>query len=433
MNKILVIGCGGREHALAWRLSLSTTTSHVYVAPGNPGTATEKNVSNIDIAVSDYQGLIEFCLSKAIDLVVVGPEQPLCDGIVDKMTQAGINCFGPSAKAAQLEGSKTYSKQFLEKYNIPTAAYASFTTIEPALKYLQQQNSYPIVIKADGLAAGKGVVIAQDFKQAHHAVDAMLAGNVFGKAGCQIVIEEFLQGQEASFIVIADGTNFMPMVTSQDHKARDDGDKGPNTGGMGAYTPALVVDDAVYQKTIETIIKPTIKGMLLDDCPFVGFLYAGLMIDDLGNPKVLEFNVRFGDPETQPIMMRLQSNLDELCLAAINKNIAKQNIQWDQRACLGVVLAEKGYPDAYQTGSIITGLDHNTVHSDKKIFQAGTKIEHDNLVTNGGRVLCVCALGSDIQQAKTKAYEYASSISWDTKYNRTDIGDKDLSHKSQIQ
>lgn len=422
-NKVLVIGSGGREHALAWRLSLSTTVEHVYVASGNPGTESENNVSNIDISANDYDGLIEFCQSNAIDLVVVGPEQPLCDGLVDKMAAAGIKCFGPSAKAAQLEGSKAYSKQFLEKYNIPTAAYASFTEIKPALEYLKDKKS-PIVIKADGLAAGKGVVIAQNSDEAIEAVNAMLAGNAFGEAGHRIVIEEFLEGEEASFIVIADGKDFIAMATSQDHKARDDGDKGPNTGGMGAYTPAPVVDATVFKTTIETVIKPSIQGMQSEGTPFVGFLYAGLMIDKSGQVKVLEYNVRFGDPETQPIMMRLKGNLDELCLAAINGTLKSHDIQWDERACLGVVLAEKGYPESYQVGSIISGLRQQNTQQDIKVFHAGTKFEAGNIITNGGRVLCVCALGDDLKQAQQKAYEYAETINWKSKYNRTDIGFK---------
>ena len=424
-NKVLVIGSGGREHALAWRLSLSTTVDHVFVAPGNPGTQAEKNVSNVAIEASDYTGLIDFCQSNVIDLVVVGPEQPLCDGIVDLMSQAGIKCFGPSAAAAELEGSKSYSKEFLEKYDIPKAAYASFTEVKPALDYLQQQE-YPIVIKADGLAAGKGVVIAQDRQQAINAVQDMLAGNAFGQAGHRIVIEEFLVGEEASFIVIADGENFIPMATSQDHKARDDGDKGPNTGGMGAYTPAPVVSREVFEKTIETIIKPSIAGMQKEGCPFVGFLYAGLMIDASGNPKVLEFNVRFGDPETQPIMMRLKSNLDELCLAAIDGNLKKQTIKWDERACLGVVLAEKGYPDSYKKGSPITGLDMINSDQSRKIFHAGTKAKQNELLTNGGRVLCVCALAEDVKGAQLKAYEYVNTVSWESMYYRRDIGGKAL-------
>jgi len=422
-NKILVIGSGGREHALAWRLSLSTTVEHVYVAPGNPGTHEELNVSNVNIAADNYQDLIAFCKEKAIDLVVVGPEQPLCDGIVDLMSDAGINCFGPSAAAAQLEGSKTYSKQFLEKYNIPTAEYASFTQVQPALDYLVKQR-YPIVIKADGLAAGKGVVIAENEHQAHSAITDMLKGNVFGEAGHKIIIEEFLQGEEASFIIIADGQDFLAMATSQDHKARDNGDKGPNTGGMGAYSPAPVVSQSVYNKTIETIIKPSIKGMQSEGAPFVGFLYAGLMIDQSGNPKVLEFNVRFGDPETQPIMMRLQSNLDELCLSAINGTINQQKIKWDEKACLGIVLAEKGYPEHYQKGSKIMGLSNIKNDPNTKVFHAGTDIRSGQLITNGGRVLCVCALDSTLENAQIKAYETLKNISWDSLYYRTDIGFK---------
>ena len=424
-NKVLVVGSGGREHALAWRLSLSGSVEHVYVAPGNPGTASENNVSNIDISANDYAALIEFSKSNSIDLVVVGPEQPLCDGLVDLMSGSGIKCFGPSAKAAQLEGSKTYSKEFLQKYHIPTAAYASFTEVPPALSYLKQQQ-YPIVIKADGLAAGKGVVIAHDKSVAIAAIEDMLAGNAFGEAGHRIVIEEFLEGEEASFIVIADGKNFIPMATSQDHKARDDGDKGPNTGGMGAYSPAPIVDEKVFKKAIETVIKPTIQGMISEGNPFTGFLYAGLMIDKFGDPKVLEFNVRFGDPETQPIMMRLHSNLDEICLAAIDGTLDNHSIKWDERACLGVVLAEQGYPEKYNKGASIIGLDASEKSADKKIFHAGTKLLDDKLVTNGGRVLCVCALGEDIKQAQTKAYEYCQTISWTSKYNRTDIGFKAL-------
>ena len=424
-NKVLVIGSGGREHALAWRLSLSTTVEHVYVAPGNPGTQAEDKVSNLNIAANDYEALINFCQEEGIDLVVVGPEQPLCDGLVDMMQDAKIKCFGPSAKAAELEGSKTYSKQFLKKYNIPTADYSSFTDVNLAKEYVSGK-PYPMVVKADGLAAGKGVVIAENQDQAHSAIDDMLAGNVFGKAGHRIVIEEFLNGEEASFIILTDGENFIPMATSQDHKARDNGDLGPNTGGMGAYTPAPVVDEEIFNTTIETIIKPSIKGMSEEGRKFVGFLYAGLMIDESKLPKVLEFNVRFGDPETQPIMMRLQSNLDELCLAAINGKLDMQQIKWDERTCLGVVLAEKGYPESYQTGSIISGLELNSAEDDWKAFHAGTKIDHTKLVTNGGRVLCVCALGNNIKQAQTKAYQYVKTISWNSKYYRTDIGHKGI-------
>ena len=431
-NKVLVIGNGGREHALAWRLSLSSTVDHVYVAPGNPGTANETKVTNVDISTTDYPKLIEFCQNNFIDLVIVGPEQPLCDGIVDLMQDAGINCFGPSAKAAMLEGSKTYSKQFLEKYNIPTAAYQSFTNPILAIEYLNSQN-YPIVIKADGLAAGKGVIIAQDKEQAEKAINDMLAGNKFGEAGHRIIIEEFLMGQEASFIVIADGKNFIPMATSQDHKARDNGDKGPNTGGMGAYSPAPIVDKKAYEKTLETIIKPTITGMQKEGASFTGFLYAGLMIDANGAVKVLEFNVRFGDPETQPIMMRLESNLDLLCLAAINNELNTTQIKWNPQACLGVVLAEKGYPETYKTHSLIEGLDEFHQSNNSKVFHAGTKFDNGNIVTAGGRVLCICALGDNIKSAKELAYTNIKSIKWDSLYYRTDIGNKALLQKPTLE
>ncbi len=420
-NKVLVVGSGGREHALAWRLSLSSTVDKVYVAPGNPGCQQEENVTNVAIASDDYDKLIAFSKDNAIDLVVVGPEQPLCDGLVDLMMQEGIKCFGPSAKAAQLEGSKVYSKDFLKKYNIPTASYASFTQIDPAIKYLSQQNM-PIVIKADGLAAGKGVVIVQTQEQGIKTIKDMLAGNAFGEAGHRIVIEEFLAGEEASFIVVVDGKNFVPMATSQDHKARDNGDKGPNTGGMGAYSPAPCVTKEVFDKTVEDIIKPTIDGMIEEGAPFVGFLYAGLMIDKNNNPKVLEFNVRFGDPETQPIMMRLQSNLDEICLRAIDGNLENVAVFWDEKVALGVVLAENGYPESYAKGSLISGLDF--AKKDVKVFHAGTKKEGEIIVTNGGRVLCVCALADDLKQAQQLAYLGVDKINWSSKYYRCNIGFK---------
>ncbi len=423
-NKVLVIGSGGREHALAWRLSLSSSVAHVYVAPGNPGCQQEKDVTNIDIASDDYDKLIAFSKDNAIDLVVVGPEQPLCDGLVDLMTQEGIKCFGPTAQAAQLEGSKVYSKDFLKKYNIPTASYASFTQIDSAIEYLSQQN-FPIVIKADGLAAGKGVVIAQTKEEAIKTINDMLAGNAFGEAGHRIVIEEFLVGQEASFIVVVDGKNFVPMATSQDHKARDNGDKGPNTGGMGAYSPAPCVTKEVFGKTVEQIIQPTIDGMNNEGAPFVGFLYAGLMIDNDNNPKVLEFNVRFGDPETQPIMMRLQSNLDEICLRAIDGNLENIELCWDDKAALGVVLAEKGYPESYTKGSPINGLDIAT--NNVKVFHAGTKSEGEIIVTNGGRVLCVTALADTLKEAQQLAYFGVEKINWQSKYYRSDIGFKAIS------
>lgn len=423
MNKVLVIGSGGREHALAWRLSLSTTVKQVFVAPGNPGTEAEDKVKNVDISVCDHQSLIKFSVENEIDLVVVGPEQPLCDGLVDKMRYSGIACFGPTGKAARLEGSKAFSKKFLKKYKIPTADFSVFTDTDEAKKYLKTQN-FPCVIKADGLAAGKGVVIIENQKQGNETIDDMLAGNAFGEAGHRIVIEEFLQGEEASFIVISDGENFIPMATSQDHKARDDGDKGPNTGGMGAYSPAPVVTQAVFDKTVESIIKPTLAGMKKEGSPFVGFLYAGLMIEN-ETPKVLEFNVRFGDPETQPIMMRLESNLDELCLAAIQGGLNEIEIAWSPKPALGVVLAEKGYPEIYAKGSEIEGLQTST-EQEVKVFQAGTKKEDDKVLTNGGRVLCVCALGDDLEEAQKKAYSACEGINWKSIYYRTDIGYKAL-------
>jgi len=420
-NKVLVVGSGGREHALAWRLGLSSTVSQVFVAPGNPGCEQEKNVKNIAIASSDYEGLITFSKSNGIDLVIVGPEQPLCDGLVDDMRQAGINCFGPSAQAAQLEGSKVYSKNFLKKYNIPTANYASFTEVSPACDYLLLQQ-FPVVIKADGLAAGKGVVIAENSEQGIETIKDMLAGNAFGEAGHKIIIEEFLVGQEASFIVVVDGKNFVPMATSQDHKARDDGDKGPNTGGMGAYSPAPCVTKEVFERTIAKIIKPTIQGMIDEGAPFVGFLYAGLMIDKDNNPKVLEFNVRFGDPETQPIMMRLQSDLDEICLRAIDGDLKNLKLRWDDNVAVAVVLAEQGYPGSYSSGSPISGLDSS--EKDVKVFHAGTKNKNGEIVTSGGRVLCVCAVANTIKNAQTLAYKGVEKISWQSKYFRTDIGFK---------
>ncbi|MCF6301015.1 MAG: phosphoribosylamine--glycine ligase [Proteobacteria bacterium] len=423
MNKVLVIGSGGREHALAWRLSLSTTVSKTFVAPGNAGTALDENIENIALDFNNFEKLIEFCKTQNIDLVVVGPEQPLVAGMVDHLTEAGINCFGPSVQAAQLEGSKAFAKAFLEKHQIPTASYGEFTDSQSAKEYLKQQ-SFPIVIKADGLAAGKGVIIAGNLQQAKNTIDDMLAANAFGNAGNRIIIEEFLYGEEASYIVMADGKNFLSMATSQDHKARDNGDLGPNTGGMGAYSPAPVVSPEINKKIIETVIKPTLEGMIKDGMPFTGFLYAGLMIDDKGGIKVLEFNVRFGDPETQPIMMRLESNLDQLCLSAIKGQLDNQSINWNPHFALGVVMAEKGYPESYQTGNQIKGLDK--ADKDIKVFHAGTKLENDKILTNGGRVLCVCATDQNLKTAQTKAYKAVNKINWDSQYYRVDIGHKAL-------
>ncbi len=421
MNRVLVIGSGGREHALAWRLSQSTTVAHTFVAPGNAGTALEPGIENVVLDVADFQAVIQFCQLQNVTLVVVGPEQPLVDGMVDALLAVGIPCFGPNAAAAQLEGSKAFAKAFLAKHKIPTAAYGEFNDVASAKTYLQGQ-SFPIVIKADGLAAGKGVIIAEDLAQAEATVEDMLEANAFGDAGSRIIIEEFLVGEEASFIVMAAGEDFIPMATSQDHKARDNGDLGPNTGGMGAYTPAPVVTDSVHQKAIEQVIKPTLAGMKADGMPFTGFLYAGLMIDDEGQPKVLEFNVRFGDPETQPIMSRLQSNLDQLCLAAVHGDLAQQDIAWDPRFALGVVMAEKGYPLGNDKGNAIAGLD--VVPAGVKVFHAGTATQGDAVVTAGGRVLCVCALDEDLKAAQQKAYEGVQAITWGSEYFRTDIGFK---------
>ena len=420
--KILIVGSGGREHALAWKVKQSPKVEKVFVAPGNPGTALEPSVENVAIAVEDISGLLAFAQAEHIDLTIIGPEIPLVMGIVDSFQEAGLKCFGPSAKAAQLEGSKSYCKDFMIRHHIPTAQYQSFTDKELAISYIHQQGA-PIVVKADGLAAGKGVIVAQTEQEAISAVEDMLSGNVFGEAGNRVVIEEFLHGEEASFIVIADGKHALPMATSQDHKARDNGDKGPNTGGMGAYSPAPVVTPDIYDRVMRDVIEPTLKGMIEDGLPYTGFLYAGLMIAPNGDIKVLEYNCRFGDPETQPIMMRMRSDLVELCEAALAGALDKTNTEWDERAALGVVLAAGGYPDDYQKGDIISGLPTQE-QKDGKVFHAGTKTIDGNITTAGGRVLCACALGHDIQEAQTKAYELANSIHWNNIYYRNDIGFK---------
>ena len=420
--KILIVGSGGREHALAWKAKQSPKVEKVFVAPGNPGTALEASIENVALAVDDIAGLLAFAQTEKIDLTIIGPEIPLVMGIVDRFQQAGLKCFGPSAKAAQLEGSKSYCKDFMIRHNIPTAQYQSFTDKDLAINYIRKQGA-PIVVKADGLAAGKGVIVAQTEQEAIGAVEDMLSGNVFGEAGNRVVIEEFLQGEEASFIVIADGKNALPMATSQDHKARDNGDQGPNTGGMGAYSPAPVVTPAIYDRVMRDVIEPTLQGMIDDGIPYTGFLYAGLMISADGTIKVLEYNCRFGDPETQPIMMRMKSDLVELCEAALDGTLDKTSTEWDERAALGVVLAAGGYPDAYQKNAIISGLPEQE-QKDSKIFHAGTTFIGDSIATAGGRVLCACALGQDIKEAQTKAYELAHKIHWDSIYYRTDIGFK---------
>lgn len=418
--KVLIIGGGGREHALAWRCTQSTQVERVYVAPGNAGTARQIKMENVAIDVVDFPALAEFAQSHAIDLTIVGPEAPLVEGIVDFFRSKGLACFGPDKNASQLEGSKAFSKDFLARHNIPTAVYETFTEVEPAINYIKT-NGAPIVIKADGLAAGKGVIVAQTESEAIAAVEDMLAGNKFGDAGHRVVIEDFLVGEEASFIAMVDGSHVLPMATSQDHKARDNGDKGPNTGGMGAYSPAPVVSEAVYQRIMDEVILPTVKGMVSDGNPYTGFLYAGLMISPDGAPSVVEFNCRFGDPEAQPVMMRLQSDLPELCLAALNGTLDQQTASWDSRPAVGVVLAADGYPDSYNKGDVITGLDRNQDDS-RKVFHAGTRLEGDDVVTNGGRVLCATALGNSVSEAQASAYELVGQISWDKVYYRTDIG-----------
>ncbi|HIP94540.1 MAG TPA: phosphoribosylamine--glycine ligase [Leucothrix sp.] len=426
--KVLLIGSGGREHALAWKMAQSPKVEKVFVAPGNAGTATEEGIENIAIDAEDIQGLLKYALTNEIDLTVVGPEAPLVKGVVDLFNEAGLKCFGPTKGAAQLEGSKAFSKDFFARHNIPTATYGNFTDIDKAVAYIKRQGA-PIVIKADGLAAGKGVILAETEDEAILAVRDMLAGNSFGDAGHRVVIEEFLTGEEASIIVIADGKNYLPMATSQDHKARDNGDTGPNTGGMGAYSPAPVVTPEISQKIMQDVIEPTIKGMADEGHPFTGFLYAGVMIDPQGNAKVLEYNVRFGDPETQPIMMRLQSDLVDLLEAALQGKLDQQSIEWDERSSLGVVMAADGYPDAYATGDVITGIPEEDNNS--KVFHAGTAINDNNeLINSGGRVLCVVGLGGNITQAQKVAYQALDKINWKNAYYRTDIGHRAIDRES---
>ena len=420
--KILVIGAGGREHALAWQCAKFDTVERVYVAPGNAGTELENKVTNVDIDSEDIESLVGFAISNNIDLTIVGPEAPLVIGVVDSFQEKGLAIFGPTKSASRLEGSKAFCKEFLERNEIPTAYYGVFTDKELAIKYVKEMGT-PIVIKADGLAAGKGVIIANNEKDAETAINDMLEGNRFGDAGSRVVIEEFLVGEEASFIVMVDGKNILPMATSQDHKARDNGDNGPNTGGMGAYSPAPIVTDKIFQKVIDTIIRPTVDSMANEGNTYTGFLYAGLMIDKEGNSKVLEYNCRFGDPETQPIMMRLKSNLAELCLLATKGKLDKAKADWDDRVALGVVLAADGYPNSYHSGDKI-GLPNDS--SDAKVFHAGTKLENGNVVSNGGRVLCSTALGTNTKNAQSNAYSLVDKINWSGSYYRTDIGFKAL-------
>ncbi|WP_417474441.1 phosphoribosylamine--glycine ligase [Luteimonas mephitis] len=418
--KILVIGSGGREHALAWKLAQSARVDEVIVAPGNAGTATEGKCRNADVAATDIDGLLALARDEGVALTVVGPEDPLVAGIVDRFREAGLRIFGPTAAAAQLEGSKAFAKDFLARHGIPTAHYAVHTHVEDALEYIREKGA-PIVIKADGLAAGKGVIVAMTEAEAEAAVTDMLADYAFGAAGARVVIEEYLDGEEASFIAMVDGRFALPMATSQDHKRVGDGDTGPNTGGMGAYSPAPVVTPEVEARILREIVAPTVRGMAADGIPFTGFLYAGLMIDKAGAPKVIEFNVRFGDPETQPILMRLRSDLLEHIEHAIDGQLDRSRALWDPRPALGVVMAAEHYPGKPRTGDTINTWDVPDVE-DTKVFHAGTRLDGERVVTAGGRVLCVCALGDSVADAQQRAYAEVAGISWPGEFHRHDIG-----------
>lgn len=416
---VLIIGSGGREHALAWKVAQNANVETIFVAPGNAGTALEAKVRNVNIGVEDIDALVAFAKENA-QLTIVGPEIPLVIGVVDAFQAEGLAIFGPTQGAAQLEGSKAFTKDFLARHNIPTGAYANFTEIEPALAYVRQQGA-PIVVKADGLAAGKGVIVAMTLEEAEDAIKDMLAGNAFGSAGSRVVIEEFLDGEEASFIVMVDGKNVLPMATSQDHKRVGDKDTGPNTGGMGAYSPAPVVTPEIHDRIMQEVIYPTVEGMAAEGHPYTGFLYAGLMIDAQGTPKVIEYNCRFGDPETQPIMMRMQSDLVELCQAALAGKLDQVESKWDPRASIGIVLAAGGYPSDYAKGDIISGLPTSEIEG-QKVFHAGTAEKDGNVVTNGGRVLCATALGNTVSEAQQQAYALAKQIEWKGMFYRSDIG-----------
>lgn len=424
--KVLVIGGGGREHALAWKAAQSDSVSKVYVAPGNAGTAHESKLENIAIAADDIPALKDFAKKENIELTIVGPEVPLVLGIVDTFAESGLPCFGPSQAAAELEGSKSFTKDFLARHNIPTGSYGNFTEIDAAVAYIKEQGA-PIVVKADGLAAGKGVIVAMTEAEAIAAVEDMLAGNAFGDAGHRVVIEEFLAGEEASYIVMVDGEHILPMATSQDHKAALEGDKGPNTGGMGAYSPAPVVTPEIEARIMAEVIEPTVKGMAAEGKPYTGFLYAGLMISSDGAPKVIEYNCRFGDPETQPIMMRLKSDLVELCNAALDKKLNQTSIEWDSQAALGVVLAAAGYPADYARGDVISGIPAAT--ADAKVFHAGTAEKNGQTVTSGGRILCAVGLAASVSEAQAKAYKLVEKISWDGMNYRKDIGHRAISRE----
>jgi len=417
---VLIIGSGGREHALGWKVAQNSDVEKVFIAPGNAGIALEPKLENVAIDVLEFDKLAEFAKANNCALTIVGPEVPLVEGVVDFFAAKGLRAFGPSKGAAQLEGSKAFTKDFLARHDIPTGAYENFTEVEPALAYLKKMGA-PIVVKADGLAAGKGVIVAETLEQAEDAVRDMLSGNAFGEAGCRVVIEEFLDGEEASFIVVVDGKNVVPMATSQDHKRVGNGDTGPNTGGMGAYSPAPVVTPEIHDRIMKEVIFPTVEGMAAEGNDYVGFLYAGLMIDADGTPKVIEYNCRFGDPETQPIMLRLQSDLVAICNQAIDGALAGVTTQWDPRCALGVVLAAGGYPAAYEKGHAISGLPETEV-AGEKIFHAGTAEKDGKVVATGGRVLCATALGNSVKEAQTRAYELTNKVSWKDSFFRTDIG-----------
>ena len=425
---VLIIGSGGREHALAWKCAQSPRVEEVLVAPGNAGTAREDKVRNVAVSSDDIEALAALAQSEDVALTIVGPEAPLVAGVVDRFNELGLPCFGPTAAAAQLEGSKAFTKDFLARHDIPTAAYQNFSELEPALEYIRQQGA-PIVIKADGLAAGKGVIVAHTLEEAEAAATDMLQGGSFGEAGARIVVEEFLDGEEASFIVITDGNNILPLATSQDHKARDEGDVGPNTGGLGAYSPAPVVTPEIEARIMDEVIRPTLDGMRDDGHPYLGFLYAGLMVMADGTPKVIEFNCRMGDPETQPILARLKSDLVDFCESTLEGTLGERTAMWDTRAALGVVMAAGGYPASYAKGKVISGLegaDSNT----QKVFHAGTALQDSDVVTSGGRVLCVVGLGHTVADAAEDAYAAVKKIDWEDVYFRRDIGHRAIAREN---
>ena len=426
--KILVIGSGGREHALVWKFAQSPRVTEILAAPGNAGTALEPKSRNVAVGASDLDGLLNLAQSERVDLTVVGPEQPLVDGVVDRFEAAGLKCFGPRAAAARLEGSKAFTKAFLARHNIPTAAYETFEAPDPALDYIRSR-TLPIVIKADGLAAGKGVIIAETFEEAERTVRGMLQQRTFGDAGATVVVEDFLRGEEASFIAVVDDTRIVPLASSQDHKTRDEGDRGPNTGGMGAYSPAPVLTPELHRRVMDEIMIPTVTGMSAEDMAYRGFLYAGLMIDADGAPRVLEYNCRFGDPETQPVLARMRGDLTDLCLAAFDDSLNSIEVEWDPRAALGVVLASGGYPATYATGAPISGLDTD-FGDDTLVFHAGTREDDGAIVTSGGRVLCVVGLGDTVASAAELAYSSAARIHWKDVYYRRDIGYRAIRRES---